>query len=162
PESVAPKALHDSAGLLMQGSYGSSAAAEEKPSVEAATTWKRSQLGAHTIRVSIGDRDELPVRSLQAKVTVDGFFARVVLDVQVKNDRSSNYEGTFQLRLPEGASPYFFAFGESVLAIAGDAAAPAWGADQVRRMGTEPAEIMGMRAASWTGPKEARVVPKEK
>lgn len=133
-----------------------------KSGAESPTTWKRSQLKAHAIRVAIGDRDELPVRTLQAKVTVDGFSARVVLDVQVKNDRSSNYEGTFQVRLPEGASPYFFAFGESVLAVAGDAAAPAFGAEQIRKMGSEPADILSSRVASWSGPKEARVVPKEK
>jgi hypothetical protein len=127
-----------------------------------ATTWKRSQLSAHRIRVSIGDREELPVRSMQAKVTVDGFMARVVLDVQVKNDRGGTYEGTFQLRLPEGASPYFFAFGESTLKIAGDGAPPAFDAAQVRTMGTEPADIMTSRASSWSGPKEARIVPKEK
>ena len=127
-----------------------------------ATTWKRSQLGAHQIRVSIGDREELPVRSMQAKVTVDGFMARVVLDVQVRNDRGGTYEGTFQLRLPEGASPYFFAFGENKLQIAGDGAPPAFDAAQVRTMGTEPADIMTSRASTWSGPKEARVVPKEK
>lgn len=133
-----------------------------KKTGEEATTWKRSQLGAHDIRVSIGDREELPVRSLQAKVTVDGFMARVVLDVLVKNDRGSVYEGTFQLRLPEGASPYFFAFGENALKIAGEGAPPTWGAPQVRTMGTDPAEIMTSRASSWSGPREARVVPKEK
>ena len=51
--------------------------------------------------------------SVQAKVTVDGFRARVTVDYTYENDCPVAYEGTFQLRLPEEASPYFFAFGES-------------------------------------------------
>jgi hypothetical protein len=124
-------------------------------------TWKRSQLGAHAVRVKVGDREELPVRSMQASVTVDGFLARVVLDLVVKNDRDSNYEGTLQLRLPEGASPYFFAFGEQVLQIAGDAPPAFFPAAQARTMGAEPAAIMSARADLWRGPREARMVPRE-
>src|SRR5262245_41173467 len=92
-ESAAPMG----GALMGDAAYASPTATpgekDEKSGGADATTWKRSQLGAHTIRVKIGDRDELPVRSMQAKVTVDGFMARVVLDVQVKNDRSSMYEG---------------------------------------------------------------------
>ncbi len=54
---------------------------------------------------------------------MDGTRARVVLDMVVKNDGPQTYEGTFQLRLPEGASPYFFAFGEQVVQVAGEAPA---------------------------------------
>jgi hypothetical protein len=133
---------------------------ERKPAEKEAKTWKRSQLGAHTVRVKIGDRDELPVRSMQANVTLDGFMARVVLDLVVKNDRGGTYEGTLQLRLPEGASPYFFAFGEQVLAVAGDAPA-FFPADKARGMGSDPVAIMAGRADAWRGPKEARMVPKE-
>lgn len=98
----------EAGGYGPQGAAAPSPVTGDKPDASGkaggeATTWKRSQLSAHNIRVSIGDREELPVRSLQAKVTVAGFVARVVLDVQVKNDRGRAYEGTFQLRLPEGA-----------------------------------------------------------
>ena len=48
----------------------------------------------------VGERESLPLRALQAKVTVDGFRARVVLDYLYENDRSQGLEGTFQLRLP--------------------------------------------------------------
>ncbi len=130
-----------------------------KPGEEAAT-WKRSQLGAHTVRVKVGDHEELPVRSMQANVTVDGTRARVVLDMVVRNEHPATYEGTFQLRLPEGASPYFFAFGEQVVQIAGDAPA-LFPAEKARAMGAAPAAIMADRAALWSGPKEARMVPRE-
>ncbi|APR86670.1 hypothetical protein A7982_12019 [Minicystis rosea] len=137
---------------------------EERPKPEPkgseAKTWKRSQLGAHTVRVKIGDREELPIRSMQANVSVDGSMARVVLDLVVKNDRDRVYEGTLQLRLPEGASPYFFAFGESVLQIAGDAP-QFFPASQARTMGAEPAAIMAARERTWRGPREARMVPRE-
>jgi hypothetical protein len=154
--------------MAMAGAPAASAAADAKEEAggkndgkgKEATTWKRSALGAHAVHLRIGDREELPVRSMQANVTVDGTRARVVLDLVVKNDRSSTYEGTFQLRLPEGASPYFFAFGEQVQKIAGEAPA-IFPAEEARRMGGEPAAIMAARAAEWTGPKEARMVPRE-
>jgi tetratricopeptide (TPR) repeat protein len=134
---------------------------DEKPKGDEAKTWKRSQLGAHAVRVKIGDREELPVRSMQANVSVDGFLARVVLDLVVRNDSGGTYEGTLQLRLPEGASPYFFAFGESVLQIAGDAPPAFFTPEKARGMGNDPVAIMSSRADLWRGPREARMVPKE-
>ena len=76
-------------------------------------TWKRAGAAAHAARVAIGDKESLPVRAMQLKVDIDGFRARVVVDAYFENDRDRSYEGTFQLRLPDGASPYFFAFGET-------------------------------------------------
>jgi len=125
-------------------------------------TWKRSQLQAHTSRIKVGDREELPVRSMQAKVAVDGHLARVLIDLTFYNPSSSTYEGSFQLRLPDGASPYFFAFGENVLAIAGDAPPKLFVAGESQKLGLAPQEIMSDRAAVWRGPKEARMVPREK
>lgn len=164
PSSAAP--MQPAADMAASPSMAASASpggeAEGKPKAPGeAATWKRSGLGAHTVRVKIGDREDLPVRSLQAKVTVDGTRARVVLDLVIKNDRDGTYEGTFQLRLPEGASPYFFAFGESALQIAGDAAPAFFPAAQARAMGAGPAEIMADRSSLWTGPREARMVPKD-
>src|SRR5262249_29336047 len=83
---------------------------DEKPGPK---TWKRAGSATHAARVSIGDKEQLPVRAMQVKVQVDGPRARVVVDAYFENDRGSQYEGTFQLRLPDGATPYFFAFGET-------------------------------------------------
>ncbi|MDC3959527.1 DUF2135 domain-containing protein [Polyangium jinanense] len=127
-----------------------------------ATTWKRAQSGAHAVRVEIGDREALPVRSVQAKVAIDGFMARVVLDIVVKNNRPETYEGTLKMRLPVGASPYYFAFGQDAMAIAGDAVPAFFPAERARGMGGEPAEIRSARQSAWQGVKEARMVPKEK
>lgn len=127
-------------------------------------TWKRSQIVPNTSRLMIGDREQLPLRGMQAKVTIDGFRARVVLDCHFMNDRDGQYEGTFQLRLPDEASPFFFAFGQNaVAAVAGPVEAPRFfTADEARKMSAEPQRLMADRASSWTGVKEARMVPNEK
>ena len=80
---------------------------------DAPKTWKRAGSATHAARIAIGDKETLPIRGMQIKVDVDGFRARVVLDAWFENDRPSQYEGTFQLRLPDDATPYFFAFGET-------------------------------------------------
>src|ERR1043165_4735224 len=67
PSPVAAEA----AASTMAGPAGGAPAAE---------TWKRSQIAANTARVMVGDREELPLRGLQAQVTIDGFRARVILD----------------------------------------------------------------------------------
>ncbi len=51
---------------------------------------------------------------MRASVKIDGFRARVILDYHFYNKHNRNYEATFQLRLPNGASPYYLAFGESI------------------------------------------------
>jgi hypothetical protein len=128
----------------------------------AATTWKRSQLAAHSVKVEVGDNESLPVRSMQAKVLLDGFMARVVLDFVVKNNGPRQYEGTLKLRLPTGSSPYYFAFGQDAVAIAADEAPAFFTPERVRTMGADPIEIRNDRQSLWQGVKEARMVPKEK
>lgn len=138
-------------------------AADDKPAAsKPATTWKRSQLAAHSIKVEVGDNESLPVRSMQAKVMLDGFMARVVLDFVVKNNGPRQYEGTLKLRLPTGSSPYYFAFGQDAVAIAGDAVPAFFPTERVRTMGADPIQIRNDRQALWQGVKEARMVPKEK
>src|SRR5438045_3331071 len=49
-------------------------ATETKPEGRAAQeTWRRSSIAANTARVMVGDHEELPLRGLQAQVTIDGF-----------------------------------------------------------------------------------------
>jgi hypothetical protein len=124
-----------------------------------ATTWKRSQIVPNATRLMVGEREELPLKAMQAKVTIDGFRARVVLDYVYANDRDRQLEGSFQLRLPEEASPYFFAFGESTY----EEKQPLFFAvSEVKKMGDGPLEIINDRQAAWTHPKEAKMVPREK
>lgn len=137
---------------------------EEKGGKESVKTWKRSELVPNTTRLMIGDREQIPLRGMQAKITIDGFRARVVLDCHYKNDTDGTYEGTFQLRLPNEATPFFFAFGQNVLmAAAGPAEPPPFfNQNEVLKMGAQPVQLMNDRAPRWTGVKEARMVPNEK
>lgn len=77
-------------------------------------SWKHSSLSAHKVNIKVGDKESLPIHSMKASVKVDGFRARVILDYHFYNHHNRNYEATFQLRLPTGASPYYMAFGESI------------------------------------------------
>jgi hypothetical protein len=119
-------------------------------------TWHRSQIAPNATRLAVGDHEELPLRSMQAQVTIDGFRARVVIDYVFENNLGRQLEGTFQLRLPEEASPYFFAFGENAYA-APDAHPMVIAASE-----TDPVQIMNERAQAWSHPNEARMVPREK
>lgn len=150
--------------------FGGDAAMSPAPAMEAApaagedsdgavTTWKRSTLSPNTSRLRVGDDTDLPLRSLKASARIDGFRARVVIDFLFENDRGGDLEGTFQVRLPDEASPYFFAFGEHVLQAAGTAGLVL--ASGEAASDSEPRSLMAERAEVWRGPKEARVVPRE-
>jgi len=148
-------------------SYGDmSPAAELKTNQKKAhrlETWKRSQIVAHTSQLKIGDDETLPLKGLQINVQIDGFRARVILDAFYFNDRNRAYEGTFKLRLPEGAIPYFFAFGETVTKLGQELDWPKFFSPQKSQaMGDLPADIMQIRKGTWSKPKEARMVPREK
>ncbi|MHC4731984.1 MAG: hypothetical protein ACYS6Z_15535, partial [Planctomycetota bacterium] len=108
----------------------------------------------HTSQLLVGDKETLPLERLEVKVRVDGFRARVVLDCYYRNDRDRRLEGTFKLRLPDEASPYFFAFGAQARTAAAAGKPTAWDS-------FEPEAIVKGREG-WTAPKVARVVPRAK
>ncbi len=118
------------------------------------TTWRRSTLSDHELRLTVGGDRELPLKGVHANVRVDGFRARVVLDCFFENDTDRRLEGTFQLRMPDGASPHFLAFGETRIRATLHAALQK-GAPSV-----DIDTLMGSRADSWSNPKEARMVPR--
>jgi hypothetical protein len=126
-----------------------------------ATTWRRAEATPNATKLSVGDKEELELKGLQANVRVDGFRARVVLDCYYFNDRAQQVEGTFKLRLPNEASPYLFAFGRTSFRAAGPEP-QFFGRDEVVRAGESPEEVMLSRKATWSDVKEARMVPKEK
>jgi len=146
----------------MAGPGGGGGKGGEKPADDKAT-WKRSQIVPNSSRVMVGDREELALRSMQTRVTIDGFRARVVIDYLYANDRDRQLEGTFQLRLPEDASPYYFAFGEtSYEASTVKPTKPMLIAVSDGDLANDPREIAQQRKAAWQAPKEARMVPREK
>ncbi|HWO21310.1 MAG TPA: DUF2135 domain-containing protein [Kofleriaceae bacterium] len=126
-------------------------------------TWKRSQIVPNSSRVMVGDRDELALRGMQTRVMIDGFRARVVIDYLYANERDHQLEGTFQLRLPEEASPYFFAFGETRYAASEPKPALTIATDRdPGGASADPDALMQQRKTEWLAPKEARMVPREK
>jgi len=125
-------------------------------------TWKRVEATPNTSRLLVGDKEELELKGLQANVRIDGFRARVVLDLFYFNDRNRQFEGTFKLRLPNEASPFMFAFGESVLVAGGRPDEPRFILDEGGLEALSTEEIIKSRAETWENVKEARMVPREK
>jgi len=127
-------------------------------------TWKPAQTTPNTSRLQIGDDEDLPLTTVQANVTIDGFRARVVLDLYYYNDKHDEYEGTFNVRLPNEASPFLFAFGETAAMDQQQARATAPVMDQQRVMELSPemTQIIPGRNGTWATVREARIVPKEK
>jgi hypothetical protein len=79
------------------------------------TTWKRSGMPENSIRLEVGGKADnfLPMQATQMAIQIDGFRVRVLMDCFFFNDKENGLEGTFKLRLPTGATPYYFAFGET-------------------------------------------------
>ncbi|MCP4441208.1 MAG: VWA domain-containing protein [Aureispira sp.] len=125
-------------------------------------TWKRSQKRANAAKLFVGGQDTLPLKGMQVLVKVDGFRARVLIDGYYYNDQGSQLEGTFKLRLPNGASPYFFAFGETVYLNEEEQKLPFLEYKNLTAEELSPEAIMSMHAETWTQPKEAVIVSKEK
>jgi hypothetical protein len=120
------------------------------------TTWQRSTLDTHRIRIEVGENETLPVDSLHMQVRVDGFRARVLLDVDFHSPHDQPLEGQLQLRLPEGASPYFLAFGPHAHETP---VAPVDLEDPATSF--SPEGIMAARQSLWTGPKQAVMVERD-
>jgi hypothetical protein len=126
--------------------------------------WQEATARDHAVRLAIGDRETLPLRGMQVRAQIEGFRARIVMDAYFFNDRGRAYEGTFQLKLPEGASPYYFAFGESTWSAPDprQASIPFFPAPSAQGIGLTPEELSRQRAPTWSAPREARVVPRER
>ena len=127
-------------------------------------TWKPARVVPNASRLMVGEKEELPLKGMQVDVRVDGFRARVLLDLYYFNDRPQQLEGNFQLRLPDEAAPYFFAFGRTVYQAPQVTASDSmfFKPQQVSLGDTTPEKIMALRGNSWEQPKVARMVPKEK
>ena len=93
----------------------SATSVQKKSGSSKGTTWKRSGMPENSIRLEVGDgsNDFLPLQAAQMAIQIDGFRVRVLMDCFFFNDKKDRLEGTFKLRLPTGATPYYFAFGET-------------------------------------------------
>lgn len=132
-------------------------ASSERSSDSGPTTWQRSTLDTHKIKIEVGENQTLPIDAMHVQVRVDGFRARVLLDVDFHSPHAQALEGQLQLRLPEGASPYFLAFGPHAIE-----AAPVAPVDlEDTATSFSPEGIMAARQSVWTGPKQAVMVERD-
>ena len=125
------------------------------------TTWKRTSKVPNTVTLFVGDEEQLKLKGSQIAIKIDGFRARVLIDCFFYNEHQSQLEGTFKMKLPQGASPYYFAFGESVL-IDKSKNTNSMPFVEQGELEFSPKKIEEIRSESWTSPKVARVVQKEK
>ncbi len=130
-------------------------------------SWKRVEATPNTTRLMVGDHEELELNGMQVNVRVDGFRARVLIDCLYYNDRDQQLEGNFKLRLPDDASPWYFAFGESVYNFSPTAPADRlikneFNGRTMQLASFQPLEIRRQRQDDWTNVKEARMVPRER
>ena len=132
--------------------------AGEKPEI---TTWKRSGEIPNTARLFIGDEEELELKGQQISVKVEGFRARVVMDYYFHNDKARQLEGTFKLKLPNDASPFYLAFGETELLNKERKEVPFVDYKEMNGMELDPARIKTDRQ-SKSNLREAKVAPKGK
>jgi hypothetical protein len=123
-------------------------------------TWKRASKTANLTKLFIGDTEELKLQGCQVAVKVDGFRARVLIDYYYHNDRPQQLEGNFKLQLPAEASPYYFAFGQSVLLNESTNDLPF--IRYKESLETEKEDIAQVRAETWENVKEAVIAPREK
>ncbi|MFT5303932.1 MAG: tetratricopeptide (TPR) repeat protein, partial [Mariniblastus sp.] len=132
--------------------------------VRKAKSWKRVIAIPNTTRLLVGDKDELDLTGMQVNVQVDGFRARVLLDYFYYNDRAEQLEGNFKLRLPDDASLYYFAFGESAydLTPKGGLAAEEFLGDGAQFVSLDAKQVREAREDRWRNVKESRMVPREK
>ena len=127
------------------------------------TSWKPSKQAANNAVIKVGDKEEISPQALDVKVQVDGFRARVVIDGFYFNSHSRDLEGAFKFRLPDGAVPYFFAFGETTTFQDSELKKPLT-ILSARESNSRllPTSLMRERETLWKEPKEAIMVAKEK
>lgn len=142
--------------------------AEEKSKEANATKkvdgWKPATASVNAIRLQVGEREDLPLRGMQVSVNVDGWRARVVIDGYFLNHHQQQLEGSFKLRLPDGATPYYLAFGQTVFGTPNQPEQKPVFFD-VRNDGSLDLDVENMRRVrqrTWQSVKEARMVEKQK
>ncbi len=149
----------DGRDAIMRRIGGERSGKKQADKPKAWKTWKRSLLVPNTSKLMVGNKESLPLKAMQIAVKIDAFRARVLIDFYFHNNRAQQLEGTFKLRLPNGASPYFLAFGETVWKSAKPEIAST---GEVSLAGDAPSQILARRKTSWLAPKVARMVAKQK
>ena len=128
--------------------------------------WPRDRVLPNTSQLAVGTNDYLPIKGMQMNVQIDGFRARVLLDCYYYNDRNRQLQGSFKLRLPNEASLYYVAFGQTTMQYRPQVDKLSnkgfLTSSMVRSSGTGPEAILKARSNTWNNVKEAKMVPKAK
>ncbi len=138
-------------------------AKRKKSSSPETISWKPSTQADNNAVIKLGETEDLLPQAMDVSIQIDGFRARVVIDGFYTNPHQQNLEGSFKFRLPNGAVPYFFAFGETATSLENDLKSPIVfdsGDQSLARL--SPQSIMSQRSSHWLAPKEAIMVSKEK
>lgn len=130
-------------------------------------TWARSGINDNQLRVRVGDSDTLETRGVQVAIQVEGFRARVLIEAIVYNSENRVLEGNFQMKLPNGASPYYFAFGTDIYVAKNGRQGSRekiafFDYEEGRNLNLAPEMVQAVRHKYWQDVKQARVVPKVK
>lgn len=170
-ESPADLRAHSLERLIATRFVGSDTGASTTP--RALSTWKRSRIVPNTSTLQVGESETLPLEGVQIHAAVDGTRARVLLDLHFYNDHDWALEGTFKLRLPDGASPYYLAFGQNVIDESRPAPTsaeltqlkdPAFmlAAADSRNLDFRAETVLSAREKLWSNPREARMGSRDK
>ncbi len=138
----------------------SASKADKNKAVEKTISWKPSTQADNNAVIKLGRDEQLKPQALDISVQIDGFRARVVIDGFYTNPHDRNLEGAFKFRLPDGAVPYFFAFGETATSLENELKSPIQFDSTIGPL--SPLSIMQQRSQHWLAPKEAIMVSKEK
>lgn len=126
-------------------------------------SWKPSTQADNNAVIKLGQDEEIKPQALDISIQIDGFRARVVIDGFYTNPHGRNLEGSFKFRLPDGAVPYFFAFGETATSLGTELKSPiSFDHKNNSLSNLSPLSIMQQRSSHWLAPKEAIMVSKEK
>ena len=146
-------------------SYSSSRVIEESISTSdkiGFKTWKRSGIEENSVRLAVGDKDYIPLKSVQVAVQIDGFRARILFDYFFLSDKDKTVRGNFKLKLPTGASPFYFAFGGKEFLNKDKMQIPFVNYPASTAFELIKDTIRSQRNNMWSNTKEAIVAPKEK
>lgn len=139
----------------------SASSSKAKDKDKKASTWKRSGMKDNSIRLEVGDGDFIPLEAAQMAIQIDGFRVRVLMDCFFYNNKQNGLEGTFKLKLPTGATPYYFAFGETEYLDEEKKDIPYVDYNS-ENFNLTYTGIENMNDREWDDVKEARIVSKQK
>lgn len=136
---------------------------EPKKQSQASKTWRKSTEQTNAAVLKVGDDEKIEPEALDITVKIDGFRARVVVTGFYKNPHDRPLEGDFKYRLPDGAKPYYFAFGEAINFNEKNLLSPiVVERNRIASDFLEPIQLSKANETLWKSPKVAVMVARQK